>query len=48
MGMDFFQSIRGVQFAEIIIRELPKLVKELKRANDLKELELKKEEETRD
>lgn len=39
--MDFFQSIRGVQFAEIIIRELPKLVKEIKRMNDLKEQELK-------
>jgi hypothetical protein len=37
--MDFFRSIRGVQFAETIIRELPKLVKELKRANDLKEAE---------
>jgi hypothetical protein len=35
--MDFFRSIRGVQFAETIIRELPKLVKELKRMNDLKE-----------
>lgn len=39
--MDFFQSIRGVQFAEIVIRELPKLVKEIKRMNDLKEQELK-------
>ena len=40
---DFFRSIRGVQFAEIIIRELPKLVNELKRANDLKEKEMKGE-----
>lgn len=40
---DFFRSIRGVQFTEIIIRELPKLVKEIKRANDLKEEELKQE-----
>jgi hypothetical protein len=38
---NFFSSIRGVQFVEIIIRELPKLVKELKRANDLKEAEMK-------
>jgi hypothetical protein len=40
---DFFRSIRGVQLAETIIRELPKLVKELKRCNDLKEQELKGE-----
>ena len=37
--MDFFRSIRGVQLAETLIRELPKLVKELKRLNDLKEAE---------
>ena len=39
--MDFWQTIRGVRLADIIQRELPKLTEELKRANDLKEEELK-------
>jgi hypothetical protein len=42
---DFFRTIRGVNLAEIIIRELPKLTKELKRMNDLKEKELEGKED---
>lgn len=38
--MDFFQTVRGSHLADMVIRELPQLVKELKRMNDLKEKEL--------
>jgi hypothetical protein len=43
--MDFWSTVRGVHLAEIVTRELPKLVKELKRANDLKEKELEAKQE---
>ena len=36
---DFFKTIRGVNLAEILIREIPKIAFELKRMNDLKEQE---------
>jgi hypothetical protein len=43
--MDFFRTIRGVNLAEVFIREIPKIAIELKRMNDLKEKEMKEKRE---
>jgi hypothetical protein len=39
--MNFFDTVRGHNLADTLIRELPQIRKELKRQNDLKEKELK-------
>lgn len=38
--MDFWNTIQGHKLAQIIITELPKISRQLERANDLKEMEL--------
>jgi hypothetical protein len=39
--LTFWDTVRGVRLADMLQRELPRLAEELKRANDLKEEELK-------
>jgi hypothetical protein len=39
--LTFWDTVRGVRLADMLQRELPRLTEELKRANDLKEAELK-------
>lgn len=46
--MIFWDTVRGHQLTDTLIRELPKLQKELKRANDLKEKELAHNEDSSD